>query len=91
MFNYVLRPAEGDGEDIHVVADSRDVLRWEKAGKGRSISKLLAEPSLADAYILAYLAGKRTGVITCSPQEFEDGFLIVMTGEESPDPSLSGL
>lgn len=90
MFNYTLRPADG-GEDLHVVADSRDVLRWEKAGKGRSISKLLAEPTLSDAYILAYLAGKRTGVITCNPQEFEDGFLIVMTGEEPPDPTQSAL
>jgi hypothetical protein len=86
MFNYTIRPDDG-GEDIRVTADSRDVLNWEKAGKGRSISKLLAEPSIGDAYILAYLAGKRTGVITCTPTEFEQRYLIVMTGEESPDPT----
>lgn len=93
MFTYTIRPEaepEGPGgDDLHIVADSRDVLRWEKAGNGkRSIAKLLAEPNIADSYILAYLAGKRQKLVTCTPQEFEDHYIIVMTGEESPDPTL---
>lgn len=95
MFSYTIRPVPEDeggpgGEDIKVVADSRVVLQWEKAKKDRSISKLLAEPTLADAYVLAYLAAKRAGKIDCPPGEFEDKYLLLLGGEAAPDPTRSG-
>ncbi len=92
MFTYTLAPVpetEGGpgGEQITVTADSRDVLRWERAKSGRSIAKLLAEPTLSDNYVLAYLAATRTGQVTCSPKAFEDGYLLVMGADPAPVPT----
>lgn len=95
MFTYTVQPVSAEeggpgGEPITVTADSRDVLQWEKRGSGRSISKFLAEPTLKDSYVLAYLAATRRKLIDCSPQAFEENYLLVMGQDPTPDPTRPG-
>jgi hypothetical protein len=89
MFQFTIRLAEdGDkAERIRIIADSRDVLKWEKAKPGRSVTKILAEPNIVDSYILAYLAARRQNLVDCSPNEFESRYLLVFGQEPAPDPT----
>lgn len=89
MFTFTIRLAD-DGDTAErqtVVADSRDVLKWEKGKPGRSVTKILAEPNIADSYVLAYLAAKRQGIVDCSAHEFEQQYLLVFGQEPAPDPT----
>lgn len=62
-----------DGKPFAVTATSRDILRWEKAKPGRSITQLVGgEPRMADAYSLAHTAAVRAGDFTGSLAQFED-------------------
>ena len=88
MFVFTFAPAEDKAAQRTVEADSRDVLRWEKAKTGRSAAKLLAEPNLVDSYILCYLAARRQEMVDCSPSEFEEKYLLLFgTDVKVPDPS----
>ncbi len=92
MFTYTVKPVPEDeggpgGPELKVEADSRDVLRWERAKSGRSLAKLLAEPTLSDNYVLAYLAAARQKIVDCSPQEFEAKYLLVLGADPAPVPT----
>jgi hypothetical protein len=87
MFTYTVRSADDASNTFSVVADSRDVMKWEKARNGRSVSKLLAEPTVVDSYVLAYLAAKRLELIDCAPAEFEQNYILIFGSEPSPDPT----
>lgn len=94
MFTFSVKPVpetEGGpgGDAFTVTADSRDVLKWEKADRTgqRSISKMLGNPTLIDSYALAYLAAKRLGKIECTAHAFEDGYLLQLGVEPEPDPT----
>jgi hypothetical protein len=46
-----------DGEEMFLLdATSRDVARWEKQGKGRSMSKFQSNPSMEDLELVAFIA-----------------------------------
>lgn len=88
MFVFTFAAADNKSEQHTVEADSRDVLRWEKAKSGRSAAKLLAEPNIVDSYILCYLAAKRQELVDCSPNEFEEKYLLLFgTDVKVPDPT----
>lgn len=92
MFTYTVQPVPAEqggpgGDELKIEADSRDVLRWERAKAGRSIAKLLAEPTLSDNYVVAYLAATRQKLITCSPQEFEGQYLLILGADPAPVPT----
>lgn len=88
MFVFTFAPAADKADQHTVEADSRDVLRWEKAKSGRSATKLLAEPNIVDSYILCYLSAKREGLVDCSPSEFEEKYLLLFgTDVKAPDPT----
>ena len=95
MFTFRVKPVPTEdggpgGDDFTVVADSRDVVKWERAGRPeeqRSVSRFLAEVTLAAAYPMAYIAAKRQGLIDCTAKAFEDGYLIVLGSEPAPDPT----
>lgn len=73
-----------DGEPFAVTATSRDILRWEKAKPGRSITQLVGgEPRMADAYSLAHTAAVRAGDFTGSLAQFEDS--VDLDGREPED------
>jgi len=95
MFTFRVSPVPTDeggpgGEPFAVVADSRDVVKWERAGRpeeGRSVSRFLAEVTLAAAYPMAYIAARRQGLVDCTAKAFEDGYLIVLGTDKAPDPT----
>jgi hypothetical protein len=88
MFVFTFAPADDKVDQHTVEADSRDVLRWEKAKNGRSAAKLLAEPNLIDSYILCYLAARRQELVDCSPNEFEEKYILLYGQDvKVPDPT----
>lgn len=62
-----------DGDTYRLEAGSRDVLTWEKAGKGRSFGQLGSGESMRmeHLYGLAYYAARRQGLFTGSLAEWE--------------------
>lgn len=88
-YRFTLRP--DDGEPVEVVATTRDIVVWEKTGKGRSFSNLARDAHMADLYELAWQAAKRQGLVDCNLGEFErttDLDLEAADGaDEEPDPT----
>lgn len=75
-------------ERYEVTATARDVLLWEKTGKGRNFAKLMAELPLADLYVIAWLASKRKGLFTEPLARFEETIdLHFELDEGEPDPT----
>lgn len=69
MFTFTVMP---DGLDPYeATATSRDVSRWERGGKGRSLGKLGDNPAMVDMYSLAFLAVARLGLFDGDIREFE--------------------
>ena len=86
MFTYRIQPRPEPkgpgGEMFTVTADSLHVMQWERSGKTnglpRSVARLLAEPTMTDSYVLAYLAAKDAGHVACSADEFERGYVLLL-------------
>lgn len=77
------------GEPFTVVADSRDMLVWEKTNKaGRTAVDLVDGATLGDQYAIAYTASKRQGLFAGTRQEFDDACAIDAAEDEpEPDPT----
>ena len=69
MFTVTVTPDGGDAYDV--TATSRDVMAWEKGGKGRSLGRLAENASITDVVALAYLAAYRQGRFSGTREEFE--------------------
>lgn len=69
MFKFTIKP--DDGEQYEVVAGSRDILAFEKAGRGRTLTQLSENPKMDDLYALSFLAAKRQGLFE-GPREMWD-------------------
>ncbi len=94
MFTFKVTP--DGGEPYQVVAGSRDLRMWEKAGPNRSIGKLLADMRMSALYEVAHIAARRqqlfTGTLddfgnTCEltlPQEYDTEY---DDGEGPSDPT----
>jgi hypothetical protein len=93
MFQFTIRRADAeDDAGVLVIADSRDVLVWERAarnGEARSVTQLLASPSMSASYSLAYVAAKRQEVIPAglSPREFDRDYVLMFGAQSAPDPT----
>lgn len=57
MLTMMIKP--DNGEPYKLVADSRDVLLWEKIGPRNNLRRLIENPVMADHYSLAHIAIKR--------------------------------
>lgn len=94
MLSWTFEVRPDDGEPYRVTAHSRDILTWEKAGKGRSLGELANNPSLGAFYGLAYFAARRQGLFTGTLAEFEQQVdlepLDDEEDEEAPDPTRPG-
>ncbi|MHA6626883.1 hypothetical protein ACU61A_15720 [Pseudonocardia sichuanensis] len=88
MFTFTVDPDEG--ERFQVTAKARDVLVWERQKPGRSITKLLAETHLTDAYALAHIALKREERIEIPLREFETTHDLALGVDPEPDPTRRG-
>lgn len=88
MFQFTFHRADDEAaERVTVIADSRDVLKWERAGRDRSVTELLAKPNMDHCYPLAWIAAKRQGLLDCTLQAFEAEYLLVFGREPAPDPT----
>lgn len=76
-----------DGTDAYeVTATTRDIIRWETSGQGRSFSKLMDTMKLADLYELAYHASVRNGFFQGNVQAFKDSVDLEFETEDQ-DPT----
>jgi hypothetical protein len=68
MFSFRVEP---DGGESYVAeAKSRDVVRWEAMGRGRSIGQLERDARMTDLAELAWCASVRLGLFSGSVKEF---------------------
>lgn len=87
MFDFTITP---DGaEPYPLTASSRDVLAWEKTGKGRSFQTLLTDRRLVELYSLAHIASKRQGLFDGSLAEFEES-CDLRAGRDDQDEDADG-
>jgi hypothetical protein len=85
MFVFTVNP---DGADPYrAEAKSRDVIVWERAGRGRSLSKLAEAPRMEDMYSLAHTAVRRLALFTGSLPEFEATCDLTFEVAEPSDPT----
>jgi hypothetical protein len=86
VFTFKVVPDNGD--PYEVTAGSRDVLTWEKSGKGRNVSKFRESMEMADLYRLAHIASRRLGLYAGDLREFEESVEIDLSEEDQePDPT----
>jgi hypothetical protein len=86
MMTFKVSPDGGD--PWQVVAESRDVLAWEKALKGRSFNDLATNPTMAGLYGLAYAASRRQGLWEGTIQEFEASVDLQMVDDEEDEQEV---
>lgn len=80
-----------NGQPYRLTAGSRDVLSWEKAGKGRSFRQLGQETTMAGLYGLAYFAARRQGHFGGSLAEWEESVeLMPVRDDDEPDDEEAG-
>ncbi len=88
MFKFTVMP---DGLDAYEAeATSRDVRRWEAAGKGRSVGRLGDNPMMVDMYSLAFLAVSRLGLFEGDIREFEASCDLKFKKADEDDEDDSG-
>lgn len=80
MFTFEVTP--DDGDKYKVTAKTRDILRWEKSGKGHALSTLMESMKLADLYPVAYFASVRQGLFTGDLAKFEESVDLEFKTEE---------
>jgi hypothetical protein len=84
VYDFTVRP--DDGDPYSVTAESRDVLAWEKSGKGRVYSNLVrGTVHMADVYVLAHLASRREGLFTGTLSEFEKTATVELGSKDEED------
>ncbi|MGL5911658.1 MAG: hypothetical protein ACRCZP_16780 [Phycicoccus sp.] len=76
-----------EGDPYEVVAGSRDVLIWERLGRGRKLAELGDNPTMSGLYSLAHVAARRQQLHAGSLAEFEATCDIDVQQQESPDPA----
>lgn len=84
MFTFTVKPDNGDA--FEATATSRDVVMWEKTGKGRSLSRLSEDPHMSDLYSLAHIAVRRLGLFQGSLPDFETSVDLELEEAEAADP-----
>lgn len=85
MFTFTVRP---DGlDEFEAKATSRDVVKWEAGGKGRSVTKLTENLHMGDLYDLAFVACQRQGLFDGDIREFRDSVDLDFQEDEEADPT----
>jgi len=79
------------GEPVAVTILSRDVLTWERTGRGRSFGALMDDISMTAMYHLAWIAMRRLGHFAGDLTEFEQTCEVSLEtdqeDEAGPDPT----
>jgi hypothetical protein len=74
-------------EPYRAEAKSRDVVAWERGGRGRSLGKLSESPQMGDLYSLAHVACRRLALFTGTLPEFEAQCDLTFEESEPADPT----
>ena len=83
MFRFTVKP---DGaEPYEVEATSRDVVRWEAMGRGRTLGQLSKDPSMTHLTELAYLAAARSGEFDGDVKAFRAVVDVELHAEDEDD------
>jgi hypothetical protein len=87
MYDFLVIP--DDGDVWRVTAESRDILVWERTGRGNVFAELAESPSMTAMYHLAWLASRRLGHLNGSTtlKQFEESYTIK---PEAPDDGEVG-
>ncbi len=85
MFSFTVKPDAA--EPFEVTATSRDIVQWEKLGRGRSIGKLAENPAMSDLYSLAHVAARRAGLFAGTLPDFEAGVDLDFQEDKGADPT----
>ena len=85
MFTFTVNT--DDGETFEAKATSRDVVMWEKTGKGRSLGRLAESPTMGDLYSLAHVACRRLGKFTGDLAAFEETVDLEFEEDGAADPT----
>jgi hypothetical protein len=91
MFTFDLRPDGGD--EVRVTATSRDISRWERLGKDRSLSRLEDNARMSDLEEIAHLAAQRHGHFAGTIADFREQVDVVPVAPdqvEEAGPTQSG-
>lgn len=86
MFDFKVTP--DSGAPFEVTAGSRDVLVWEKTGKGRNVSKFRNAMEMRDLYALAHIASRRQGLYSGELRDFEESVEIDIVEDEDDDAEV---
>jgi hypothetical protein len=73
----------GDGHEFRVVAGPRDVARWERTGKGRSLGSLESNPTITALYEIAWTATQAQSLTSCPLNEFLDRYEVHPINEDA--------
>ena len=73
----------GDGREFRVVAGPRDVAKWERTGKGRSLGSLESNPTITALYEIAWTACQSQGLTQCPLTEFLDRYEVHPINEDA--------
>jgi hypothetical protein len=71
------------GAEFRVVAGPRDVARWERTGKGRSLGSLESNPTITALYEIAWTACQAQGLTSCPLTEFLDRYEVHPINEDA--------
>ena len=78
------------GEPYEITVQSRDVLVWERTGRGNSFGALMDQISMVAMYHLAWIAARRLGHFAGDLKEFEQTVEVNLEETENegePDPT----
>jgi hypothetical protein len=91
MYDFLVIP--DDGDVWRVTAESRDILAWEKTGRGNNFAEMAEAPSMEAMYHLAWLASRRHGHINGSLtlRQFEESFTIKPEAPEGSEGEAAGV
>lgn len=87
MFTFTITPDAGETYEIR--ATSRDLYTWEHGGRNRNLQTLQAELSMTSLYQLAFIAGRRLGLIeaTVTLPDWVQSHDLDFEQDDEPDPT----
>jgi hypothetical protein len=88
MFTFTVEPDNGD--PYEVTAKSRDLVRWEKLGGGRSLGKFEHNASMAWITEIAHVASVRQGLYSGSRDSFLTEVDVALHQQKKPAPDGEG-
>lgn len=89
MIEFTVAP--DDAEKYKVTAESRDIVVWERTGKGKSFASLMDDLRMTEMYRVAHIASRRQGLYDGTLPEFEAGVNLEFDVDmDGPDPTPPG-